>query len=102
MKEKTPQELIKNFVDRWILPEWPEPENSLKKRFIAQQAALIEALLPSEEKQMVYFNNHSNCYADMGDDIVIPAMTRGEVLKALEWYRSYLLDALKLSKPSKI
>jgi hypothetical protein len=35
-----------------------------------------------------YFANHSNCYADNSDDLVIPAMTFTGVLDVCNWMRN--------------
>lgn len=48
--------------------------------------------LVTDEEILIYFNNHSNCRADMpvkiGDNPKIPAMTRSAVIEFAKWLRS--------------
>jgi hypothetical protein len=46
--------------------------------------------MPTEEEQMIYFCNHSNCYAENMGYVNVPAMTRSEVLKFANWLLSRL------------
>lgn len=51
---------------------------------------LLPVPLPSEEEQIIYFNNHSATIEIKPTGLKLPLMTRSEVLKFADWLLSKL------------
>ena len=51
---------------------------------------LLPVQLPSEEEQIIYFNNHSATIEIKPTGLKLPLMTRSEVLKFADWLLSKL------------